>query len=148
MGWTQLGTMTRSGDVANASGLDKKSLGRIKAYAIKRWFDEMERIWVNNWRKLKYMFDPELMSTRNEGWNEINLVDIKVVECYIIKDVTPLPDGVPPLPPGFDDEDPDTAGVPISGYIEIAPRGDLGSMMQYTADGLRTVREIESKIRT
>ena len=88
------------------------------------------------------------MSKRKEGWNEINLVDIKVVECYIIKDVTPLPDGVPPLPPGFDDEDPDTAGVPISGYIEIAPRGDLGSMMQYTADGLRTVREIESKIRT
>ena len=87
-GWSQIGQMTRSGDMAYATGLTKDTLGRIKAYAIRRWFDEMERIWVNTWRKMKYIFDPELMSTRNEGWNEINLVDIELIKCYPISELS------------------------------------------------------------
>lgn len=144
-GWTQLGTMTRNSDVANASGLDKKSLGRIKAYAIRRWFDEMERIWVNNWRKMKYIFDPELMSTRNEGWNEINLVDIELIECYPISEVAG--DLWGEFPPGPDEEDPfgsdipDTGGVPIAGYIEIDMSED-----DYTDDGWAAVLEIQREI--
>ena len=145
-GWPQLGTMTRSGDVANASGLDRKSLGRIKAYAIRRWFEEMERIWVNNWRKLKYMFDPELMSTRNEGWNEINLVDIDLIKCYPTSEVAG--DLWGEFPPGPDEDDdwldndiPDTGGVPIAGYIEIDMSED-----DYTDDGWAAVLEIQREI--
>ena len=141
-GWSQIGQMTRSGDVANASGLDKKSLGRIKAYAIRRWFDEMERIWVNNWRKLKYMFDPELMSTRNEGWNEINLVDIKLIKCYPTSEIAgdlwgDFDDEEDP----FDNDIPDTGGVPIAGYIEIDMSED-----DYSDDGWAAVLEIQREI--
>ena len=137
--------MTRSGDVANASGLDKKSLGRIKAYAIKRWFDEVERIWVNNWRKLKYMFDPELMSTRNEGWNEINLVDIDLIKCYPISETEgdlwgDFPAGPDEEDP-FDSDIPDTGGVPIAGYIEIDMSED-----DYSDDGWAAVLEIQREI--
>ena len=150
-GWQSIDMITRK-EMLDAHNIDKRTAGKIKNYAIRRWFDEMEKIWKNNWKKLSYIFDPELMSKRKEGWNEINLVDIKVVECYIIKDVTPLPDDIPPPPPGFDDEwddDPDTAGVPIAGYIEIISSGeDFSPITTYTADGLRTVKEIESKIRT
>ena len=144
-GWPQLGTMTRNSDVANASGLDKKSLGRIKAYAIRRWFDEMERIWVNNWRKMKYVFDAQLMSPRNEGWNEINLVDIKLIKCYPISESAG--DLWGDFPAGPDEEAPfeneviDTGGVPIAGYIEIDMSED-----DYSDDGWAAVLEIQREI--
>ena len=40
------------------------------------------------------------------------------------------------------DDDPDTAGVPIAGYIEITSSDDY-SLTTYTEEGLRTIREIE-----
>ena len=141
-GWSQIGQMTRSGDMADATGLRKDTLGKIKAYPIKRWFDEMERIWKNNWQKLTYIFDPELMSTRNEGWNEINLVDIKLIKCYPTSEVAG--DLWGDFPPGPDEDDPfgsdipDTGGVPIAGYIEIDMSED-----DYTDDGWAAVQEIQ-----
>ena len=148
-GFHSLDMITQPG-MEDAHGIDKRTAGKIKNYAIKRWFDEMEKIWKNNWKKLSYIFDPELMSKRKEGWNEINLVDIKVVECYVVRDATPLPDDVPPPPPGFDeDEDPYTAGISIVGYIEVQDN-ETGSALtpnSLTEKGLQTVREIESKIR-
>ena len=149
-GWHSIDMITRK-EMLDAHNIDRRTAGKIKGYAIRRWFDEMEKIWKNNWTKLSYIFDPELMSKRKEGWNEINLVDIKIVECYIIKDVTPLPDDIPPPPPGFDDDewddDPDTAGVPIAGYIEITSSDGYSPISAYTEEGLRVVKEIESKIR-
>ena len=138
-GWSQLGQMRYH---LTSKVVNKQTAGKIKQYAIKRWFDEMERIWKNNWRKLKYMFDPELMSTRNEGWNEINLVDIELIKCY------PISETAGDLWGDFDDEeDPfdneviDTGGVPIAGYIEIDMSED-----DYSDDGWAAVLEIQREI--
>jgi hypothetical protein len=88
------------------------------------------------------MFDPELMSTRNEGWNEINLVDIELIKCY------PISETAGDLWGDFDDEeDPfdneviDTGGVPIAGYIEIDMSED-----DYSDDGWAAVLEIQREI--
>jgi len=146
-GWSQLGKMRYH---LTSKVVNKQTAGKIKQYAIKRWFDEMERIWKTNWRRLSYMFDPELMSKRKEGWNEINLVDIKILGCYVVRDVTPLPDDVPPPPPGFDEnEDPDTAGISILGYIDVQekPMGSALFPSEYTKEGLRTISELEAKIK-
>ena len=75
-GWHSIDMITRK-EMLDAHNIDKRTAGKIKNYAIRRWFDELEKIWQNNWKKLSYIFDPELMSKRKEGWNEINLVDIK-----------------------------------------------------------------------
>ena len=130
--------------------VDRRRYGQIMAFCMKMWFDEMEKIWFANWKKLEYIFDPEFMSKRKTGWDEINLVDIKILECYIVTDATEVdPDFYVPPPPGMDDdEDPDTAGVPIAGYIEVAlPDDDYSIEVKLTSAGLETIKEIESKIR-
>ena len=130
-------------------GVNRKVYGKIMEFCIKMWFDEMEKIWSANWKRLQYIFDPEKMTERKLGWDEINLVDIKILECYIVRDVTPVdPAFYVPPPPGFDeDEDPDTAGIPIAGYIDIAlPDDDVSIEAKYTPEGLKTVRKIEAKL--
>ena len=52
-------------------GVDSKLYGKIIAFCIKEWFDEMEDIWKKNWRRLQYIFDPEFMSERKNTWDEI-----------------------------------------------------------------------------
>ena len=126
-------------------GVDSKLYGKIIAFCIKEWFDEMEDIWKKNWRRLQYIFDPEFMSERKNTWDEINLVDIELIKCY------PYSETAGDLWGDFgvqDDDiwndggDVDTGGVPIAGYIEIDMSED-----DYSDDGWAAVSEIQSEIK-
>ena len=68
----------------------------------------MEKIWKQNLKQLDLIFDPKHMTKRTAGWNEINLVDIKIKECYI-----PIS-----IYDSQDDADYDTKGIEIAGYLE------------------------------
>ena len=125
-------------------GVDSKLYGKIIAFCIKEWFDEMEDIWKKNWRRLQYIFDPEFMSERKNTWDEINLVDIELIKCYPTSEIAGDFWGEIPPPPGMEDDDgiPYTGGVPIAGYIEIDMSED-----DYSDDGWAAVSEIQSEIK-
>ena len=125
-------------------GVDSKLYGKIIAFCIKEWFDEMEDIWKNNWRRLQYIFDPEFMTERKNTWDEINLVDIELIKCYPTSEIAGDFWGEIPPPPGMEDDDgiPDTGGVPIAGYIEIDMSED-----DYSDDGWAAVFEIQNEIK-
>ena len=120
-------------------GVDRKLYGKIMAFCIKMWFDEMEKIWQSNYRKLAYILDPEMMSERKYGWDEINLVDIKLLKCYVVSETAGDLWGDTET---FDNPDPDTGGVPIAGYLEIDMSTDA-----YTEKGWKSVQEIQQEIR-
>ena len=131
-------------------GVDRRLYGQIMSFCIRMWFDEMEKIWSSNYRKMEYIFDPELMSERKTGWNEINLVDIKLLKCYVVSETAgDLWGDIPPPPPGMEDddiwddgEDVDTGGVPVAGYLEVDMSED-----DYSDEGWRVVREIQQELR-
>ncbi len=125
-------------------GVDNRLYGQIIAFCIKEWFDEMEDIWKNNWRRLQYIFDPEFMTERKNTWDEINLVDIELIKCYPTSEIAGDFWGEIPPPPGMEDDDgiPDTGGVPIAGYIEIDMSED-----DYSDDGWAAVFEIQNEIK-
>ena len=131
-------------------GVDNRLYGQIIAFCIREWFDEMEDIWKNNWRRIQYIFDPEFMTERRMGWDEINLVDIELIKCYPYSEVPgDFWGDIPPPPPGMEDddvwddgEDVDTGGVPIAGYLEVDMSED-----DYSAEGWKTVQAIQDEIR-
>ena len=107
---------------------------KAKAYAIKRWFEEMEKIWKQNLKQLDLIFDPKHMTKRTAGWNEINLVDIKIKECYI-----PIS-----IYDSQDDADYDTKGIEIAGYIEY--KEDMSGTKRGTREGIATMVKIVDKV--
>tara|TARA_Y100001970_G_scaffold24556_2_gene29254 strand:+ start:11727 stop:12740 length:1014 start_codon:yes stop_codon:yes gene_type:complete len=121
-------------------GVDNRLYGQIIAFCIKEWFDEMEDIWKKNWRRLQYIFDPEFMSERKNTWDEINLVDIELIKCYPYSETAG--DLWGDLETFDDEEDPYTGGVPIAGYLEVDMSED-----EYSDEGWKTVRKIQSEIR-
>tara|TARA_Y100001938_G_scaffold25860_1_gene34559 strand:- start:561 stop:1574 length:1014 start_codon:yes stop_codon:yes gene_type:complete len=121
-------------------GVDKKLYGKIMAFCIKMWFDEMEKIWSSNYRKMEYIFDPEMMSERKTGWDEINLVDIKLLKCYVVSETGG--DLWGDLEAFDDEEDPYTGGVPVAGYLEVDMSED-----DYSEKGWKAVREIQQELR-
>ena len=126
-------------------GVDKKLYGKIMSFCIKMWFDEMEKIWKSNYRKMEYIFDPEMMSERRMGWDEINLVDIKLLKCYVISETAGDlwgDFGVQDDDIWNDGEEVDTGGVPIAGYLEIDMSHD-----EYSEKGWKAVRDIQQEIR-
>ena len=133
-------------DEQDMVGIDDRTYGKIVSYAIKNWFDEMEKIWKYNWKRLSYIFDPEKISNRKTGWDEINLVDIKLIKCYPYSEVAGDFWGDEDDGDGFDpewlDDIPDTGGVPIAGYLEVDMSED-----SYTDEGWKTVMAIQSEIK-
>ncbi len=107
---------------------------KAKAYAIKRWFEETEKIWKKNLKQLELIFDPKHMGKRTVGWNEINLVDIKIKECYI-----PIS-----IYDSQDNTDYDTSGIEIAGYIEY--KEDMSGTKRGTREGIATMVKIVDKV--
>ena len=74
------------------------------------------------------------MGKRTVGWNEINLVDIKIKESYI-----PIS-----IYDSQDDVNYNTSGIEIAGYIEY--KEDISGTKRGTREGIATMVKIVDKV--
>ncbi len=117
--------------------------GKIKAYAIKRWFDLMESmVWKPYIRRFETLLDPAHLGTARGSWNEINLVDIEIKECYVTVDadigtfagVSMFGSEV-----GLNSDGTKMHGIDVAGYIKMTGEAP-------TSDARNTFAEITKKV--
>ena len=117
--------------------------GKIKAYAIKRWFDLMESmVWKPYIRRFETLLDPAHLGTARGSWNEINLVDIEIKECYVTVDVdigTFAGVSMFGSEVGLNTDGTKMHGIDVAGYIRMT--GDAP-----TSDARKTFAEITKKV--
>ena len=117
--------------------------GKVKAYAIGRWFDLIEKmVWKPYIRRFERLLDPAHLGTMRGVWNEIDLVEIEIKECYVTVDVdigTFAGVSMFGSEVGLNSEGTKMHGIDVAGYIRMTGKAP-------TSEARKIFTEITKKV--
>jgi len=106
---------------------------KVKGYVIKKWFDYMEKdIWKKWIPALEEVLDPKQVLMRTASWNEIDLVNIKILGVWALA----YPDSTPTIP----------SGINHFGNIDMSPNVISYMAGEPTDKGLKNLERIKKLV--